>query len=93
MDGLVIDAKHVGNALRFVNHECSTANLISQTVFRVEAGCASFYYHFFIAAQAIPAKTPLTWDYHMDGAIDRERGEEGSVRCLCRSRYCREWLR
>ena len=89
---LVVDAQHLGNAMRFCNHACAPlANTATQTVFRIEAGCPALYYHCLIADRDIPALAPLTWDYGMDAAV--RSGGTGSVRCLCGSAACRKWLR
>ena len=89
---LVVDAQHIGNAMRFCNHACALlANLASQTIFRPDAGCPALYYHCLIASRDIPALTPLTWDYGMDAAV--QKGAQGTVPCLCGSAQCRKWLR
>jgi hypothetical protein len=88
---LIVDAEHIGNVMRFCNHSC-TPNLCSQTIFRVDAGCPSLYYHGLLADENIPAMQPLTWDYAMDSGLQGGT-VQGSVVCLCGSANCRKWLR
>lgn len=81
---LVIDATHVGNVARFINHSCSP-NLIVQ---KVLSGHQDVNYPQFklFAGDNIPPLKELTFDYGYPP--DQEPGLE-EIECLCGSFNCR----
>ncbi|KAH7443906.1 hypothetical protein KP509_02G055100 [Ceratopteris richardii] len=82
---LVIDASHMGNVSRFINHSCSP-NLFFQKVLSEHENVR--YPHFkLFAIDNIPPLTELTFDYGCPPPEEQERLEE--IECLCEGLDCR----
>ncbi|KAG1662354.1 hypothetical protein FOA52_000019 [Chlamydomonas sp. UWO 241] len=81
-DLLSIDAGHVGNAARFINHSCDP-NLIVQPVFtRDSRNTLHYYVALFAGKKDIPAYSEVTYDYialmtHVAGSS-----------CMCGAHNC-----
>ncbi|XP_030845160.1 histone-lysine N-methyltransferase eggless isoform X2 [Strongylocentrotus purpuratus] len=79
----VMDAKHMGNLGRYLNHSCRP-NLFVQNVF-VDSHDLRFPWVAFFAAQFIRAGSELNWDYMYEvGCVP---GKE--IKCLCKNAECR----
>ncbi|XRB02343.1 histone-lysine N-methyltransferase [Pycnococcus provasolii] len=77
-DDLVVDAMHLGNAARFINHSCDPS-----CGARIEHGCKIVVY----ALRSISVDEEITYDYQ----LNEEPGPE-KMACYCGSSNCRKWL-
>ncbi|GLC39770.1 hypothetical protein PLESTF_000884400 [Pleodorina starrii] len=87
----VVDATHLGNVSRFVNHRCEGANLVAINVCmgRLDVGHMSIAFR---TTRAVAAGEELTVDY-MAGKSRAEKDAiradpRGSVRCRCGAAKC-----